>query len=338
MACFNRNTQEYKELLRNFSSNLEVDGIITRWQTANNTDTYPTLTEAKLFLKNNKIAFSLQQRNFADAILGNLSNKNLISKFKGEYYVVKSNAEGVNKEILQSNLNKIKRYLDINNIPQDAVKFQITTNSVRISINENIFTPKDIIESSRGWDETRSRHIVAHLMRIFPGIKLRLVPVAEAQAYYDGLPAFQKANMPFEKVKSYFDPVAGQVILIKGRVTDETAIEEMLHPFVDALFADNKALFDSLLSEAKKMFPVLSQQIENAYNKDRGFNQKDRDFELVTQALTRHFKKEYEENPTKTFKERIKEFLQWFANIINNLHKYITGKDINQVQTPLEFL
>ena len=331
MACFNRNTQEYKDLLGAFTSNMQVDGIIISWQNVNNSEAFPTVGQAKQFLKDKKVAFSLQQRNFADAILGNLSNKNLISKLGNSYYVNNSNRQSrvFDEQVLQSNKNEIKRYLDINNIPQDAVKFERTKKSFRISINENIFTSKDIIQSSRGWDETRSRHIVVHLMRMFPGIKLKLVSVAEAQAYYDRLDADQKANILFEKVNSYFDPVAGQVVLIKGRVTDETAIEEMLHPFIDALFVDNKALFDSLLSEAKTMFPVLSQQIADAYNKDRGFNQKDRDFELVTQALTRHFNKEYEENPTKTFLERIKDFFKWFASIVNNLHKYVTGTNIN---------
>lgn len=330
MACFNRNTQEYKDLLGAFSSNMQVDGIITSWQNVNNSEAFPTVGQAKKFLKDKKIAFILQQRNFAEAILGNLSNKKLISKLGDSYYVNNSNRQSrvFDAQVLQSNLNEVKRYLDINNIPEEAVNFELTAKSFRISINENIFTPKDIIQSSRGWDETRSRHIVVHLMRMFPNVKVDLVSVAQAQAYYDGLPAFQKANMPFAKVKSYFDPVAGQVVLIKGRVTDETAIEEMLHPFTDALFVDNKALFDSLLSEAKKMFPILSQQIEDAYSEKRGFDQRHRDLELVTQALTRHFKKEYEENPTKTFLERIKDFFKWFASIVNNLHKYVTGINI----------
>lgn len=330
MACFNRNTQEYKDLLGAFTSNMQVDGIITAWQNVNNSEAFPTVGEAKQFLKDKKIAFSLQQRNFAEAILGNLSRKNLISKLGNSYYVNNSNRQtrAYDAQVLQSNLNKVKRYLDINNIPQDAVNFQPTAKSVKITVDENVFTPKDMIQSTRGWDQTRSRHVVVHLMRMFPNVKVDLVSVAEAQAYYNDLPAFQKANMPFEKVKSYFNPLSNEVVLIEGRVTDETAIEEMLHPFTDALFVDNKALFDSLLSEAKTMFPVLSQQIEDAYTEKRGFNQRHRDLELVTQALTRHFKKEYEENPTKTFLERIKDFFKWFASIVNNLHKYVTGINI----------
>ena len=85
MACFNRNTQEYKDLLGAFTSNMQVDGIIISWQNVNNSEAFPTVGQAKQFLKDKKVAFSLQQRNFADAILGNLSNKNLISKLGNSY-------------------------------------------------------------------------------------------------------------------------------------------------------------------------------------------------------------------------------------------------------------
>lgn len=330
MACFNRNTQEYKNLLNTFANNMQVDSIIVSWQKINKSDKLPSVNEAKQLLKNKKTLFNLKTKDFSETLLSNLSNKNLISKYKDVYYV--NNSDKLNKvydaTVLQSNVNKIKRYLAINNIPIDAVQFTPTRKSIKITVNESLFTPKDLLESSRSWNKEKSRHVIAHLMKLFPTIQVDLVSVFEAKKYYDNLPEWQKSNVSFNKVKSYFDPVNNTVKLIKGRVTDETAIEEMLHPFTDALFVDNKALFDSLLTEAKIMFPVLNQQIKDSYSNKFGFNQTYRDLELVTQALTRHFKKEYEENPTKTFKEKVKEFLEWFAGIINNLHKYITGNDI----------
>ena len=330
MACYNRNTQEYKNLLNTFANNIQVDSIIVSWQKINKSDKLPSVNEAKQLLKNKKTLFNLKTKDFSETLLSNLSNKNLISKYKDVYYV--NNSDKLNKvydaTVLQSNVNKIKRYLAINNIPIDAVQFTPTRKSIKITVNESLFTPKDLLESSRSWNKEKSRHVIAHLMKLFPTIQVDLVSVFEAKKYYDNLPEWQKSNVSFNKVKSYFDPVNNTVKLIKGRVTDETAIEEMLHPFTDALFVDNKALFDSLLTEAKIMFPVLNQQIKDSYSNKFGFNQTYRDLELVTQALTRHFKKEYEKNPTKTFKERVKEFLEWFAGIINNLHKYITGNDI----------
>ena len=37
-------------------------------------------------------------------------------------------------------------------------------------------------------------------------------------------------------IKSFFDPVSGNAVLIKGRVTEDTAVEEVLHPFINSLF------------------------------------------------------------------------------------------------------
>ena len=335
MACFNRNTQEYKDLLGNFNSNLKVDGIITGWQLANNSDKFPTVAEANLFLKNKKIAFNLKKRDFSDVLLSNLVNKRLISKYKDAYWVVNSNRASrvYDEAVLQSNLSQIKRYLQINNIPVEALQFTRTRQSIKIAVDDSIFSPKDLLESSRSWDTNKSKHVIVHLMRLFPNLRIEMTTVAKAKAYYDSLPAWQKANVKFEKVNSYFDPVASKVFLVEGRVTDETAIEEILHPFTDALYIENRALFNSLLEEAKINFPVLKQQIENSYSDKLGFTKEDREFELVTQALSRYFKKEFEENPTKTFKERIKEFLDWFAGIINNLHKYITGINISSLRS-----
>ena len=313
MGCYNRNTEEYKALLNQFNSNIQTDSVIAAWQKINKTDSFPTVAEAVQFMKDSKTAFNLKQKNFGETLLANLSRKGLVTKFQGYYYIVKtdSTSEIYDPNVLKMNYNKILRYLDINNIPINVIQTEKTRNSVRISVADSLFTPKDILEKSRTWDKAKSRHVVRHLMRMFPGIKVELINVAGAKAYYDSLPAFQKTKVPFEQVNSYYDAINGKVVLIEGRVTDETAIEEMLHPFTDALYSNNQELFSGLLAEARANFPELSQGIEDAYTNRRGFNQQTRDLELVTQALTRHFKKEYEETPTKSFLDKVKEFLSW---------------------------
>jgi hypothetical protein len=73
----------------------------------------------------------------------------------------------------------------------------------------------------------------------------------------------------------------------------------------------------------------MVQSITEAYNKDRSFSSLERDLEIVTQALSRHFNKEYETTPTKRFLDKIKEALDWFLNVINNLNEYMTGKPLS---------
>ena len=52
----------------------------------------------------------------------------------------------------------------------------------------------------------------------------------------------------------------------------------------------------------------LYQEINDAYTDQRGLSKKERELELVTQALSRHFGKEFAENETKSFKDAVKEY------------------------------
>ncbi len=59
--CPNRNTAEYKSLQKVYKSEIQTDNIINTWQDLNNTDVFPSVAQAKEFVKNNKAAFSLKQ-------------------------------------------------------------------------------------------------------------------------------------------------------------------------------------------------------------------------------------------------------------------------------------
>lgn len=326
--CFNKNLPEYQALKQEFKDDIIVDSIISKWQSFAKSENYPTIAEAKAYVRDAEVAFSLKTKDFADAVLTNLSRKGLISwSNKYETYFV-NNTRGEetvgNQQSLDANLKAVYRYLEFNNIPKEVVSLEKTPRSYAISIQESVFTPRDILPSSRTATGTHTNQVLRHLKRMFPQINIAVVDVKTAENYYDTLPSWQKAKVPFDKVNSFY--VDGQVVLIKGRVTNETAIEEVLHPFIDAVYAENPELFKSLLEEAKKNFPVLAQEIEEAYNtKYRKFSEKHRELELVTQALTRHFANEYENEPTKSFKDRVKDFLDWFANIIQDLYKYLTS-------------
>lgn len=324
--CFNKNLPEYQALKEEFKSDIVVDSVINNWQSFKKSEDYPTVAEAKTYVKDADVAFSLKTKDFADAVLSNLSRKNLISwsnKYE-TYFVNNTIGDEItgNKESLEGNIKSIVRYLEFNNIPKEALSLTKTPKSFTISIKDSVFTPRDILPKTRTNTGTHTNQVLRHLKRMFPQINIAVVNVNEAQNYYEGLPAWQKANVPFSNVNSFY--VDGQVVLIKGRVTNETVIEEILHPFIDAVYADNPELFTGLLKEAKKTFPVLAQEIEDAYNtKYRKFSEKHRDLEIVTQTLTRHFAKEYENEPTKSFKDKVKDFLDWFTNIIQDLYKYL---------------
>lgn len=331
--CPNKNTPEYKALQEVYKSEIATNNIINSWQDANNTDVFPTVVEADQFAKYNKVAFSLKQKQFAESLLNNLKDQKLIHTEFGLNLINVTNPNlfytdrVYDKTVVEANRNKIIQYLKANNIPLDAVSITETNKTYKIEVNENMFTPKDILESSRSWDTPRARAVVMHLMRMFPQIQVKMLSVSDAETLYNSIPQWQKSKVKFKEVNSFY--VDGVAYLVKGRVTDETAIEEMLHPFIDAIKVDNPELFNTLLTEAKLNFPEMVQSITEAYNNDRSFSQLERDLEIVTQALSRHFNNEYEKTPTRRFLDKIKEALDWFVKVINNLNEYMTGKPLS---------
>tara|TARA_R110002020_G_scaffold36503_5_gene109852 strand:- start:37139 stop:42688 length:5550 start_codon:yes stop_codon:yes gene_type:complete len=327
MKCFNKSTPEYQALKSKYKSVTTVDSIINGWQLTTETDEIPTVSDVEVMMQIRRTAFGLKKREFAKSVLANLSRKKWISRLGNDYYVNKSSAltRSYDASVTAKNIKNIQEYLRFKNIPLDTVNIQRKA-PFRISIDPNLFTKSDILQESRENDGTHTADIIAHMARMFPQVNIEVVTVAAAKEYYDNLPTWQKAKVPFSQIKSYY--VDGQVRLIKGRATLETSIEEILHPFIDGVKVDNEALFNGLLKEARKNFPQLSEQIKDTYTELRGFNQTERDLELVTQALSRHFNKEYKEKPTVAWIQKIKELLEWFRNIINDFHKYLTGKGI----------
>jgi hypothetical protein len=327
MACFNKNTAEYKALQEEFKKDSIVDAKIMAWQRVNNSDVIPSVDQVQQGQRDKQVMYSTTKRNFSAALIGNLNRLKLVTKkYKGSHYVNTTNGEQffASQEILKDNIRKIYKYLAVNNIPSDAININRTTKSAIITVNEDMFSVADVIPAKRPENTTRTLSVVEHLERLFPQVTVNIATVSEAKEYYDSLPKDEKAKIKFADMNSYYQN--GKAVLIQGRVTDETAIEELLHPFVDAAKTENPELFDNLLKESKLNFPVLKQEIDDAYSNKNGFKQVHRDLELVTQAMTRHFQKEYEDKPTKSFLDRIVDFLRWFGNLINDLHKYVTEK------------
>jgi len=331
MACYNRNLPEYKALMNVYNNNIVVDSIIDQYQSNQDTEVFPSIAEAEEIVKSKKASFNLKKREFAESVVQNLRREGLISgsRIDGELkYYVTGTVEGmteIDPRILRSNRQKIINYLTFNNIPQETYTFVPTTNSIEFVVKENMFTPQDIIPLSK--NRTNALDVLDYLSTVLPDVSYKLVSVEEAEKIYNQLPKIGKEKVTFSAIKSFY--YNNTAYIIKNRVTTETAIEEMLHPVVDALFVSRPDIFGKLLFEAQKTFPVLTQQIKDSYNNERGFFEAYRNIELVTQALTRHFKKEYENKPGKSFDSAIKDLIEWFAELINDIYRAITGNSLN---------
>ena len=328
--CPNKNTAEYKALQDVFQTEIRTNIVINDWQDLKNTDTFPTPFEANEMVQNEKVAFALEQKEFAYSLLDNLRRERIGHTYQGQFFINNSNpaTREFDEMFLDANIKRLYRYLKVNNLSAETISLDKTPMTYRLTVNEDMFTNRDMLEASRSWDTPRAREIVMHLKRMFPQINVKMLTVGEASDMFTNMPDWKKSNVKFKDVKSFY--VDGVAYLIKGRVTDETAIEEMLHPIIDAIKIDNVELFNNLLAEASINFPQMVQEIKAEYNKDtRNFSDTERDLEIVTQALTRHFNKEYESTPTKGWLDRVKEMADWFIGLINNLNEYLTGRPLS---------
>ena len=334
--CYNRNTTEYQNLLDRFESPMLVDGIIDSWQLITKSNIIPTLFDAEQFVADQRVFNSLKKKDLAESILDNLGpkgEKKLISRLDGEWYI-NNTAEGAIRGdaiTLENNKKKVERILDFWQINPDAISIQKTDKSYRIKIiSERLAVTDSILESK---DITHANDVIQHLTRLFPDVNIRVLNEEAAKKVYDSLPQFKEIDgRQYQKKPDYADVKSfyanGSAILIKGRVTSEIAIEEVLHPFISSLAADKSTLFNNLVKESRNSFPELYQTIQATYSDTAGFVKEDRDMELVTQALSRYFKKEYEEVPTISFRSKIKEFMKWLMDVFRDLSKWISGKDL----------
>ena len=328
-TCPNKNTAEYAALQEVYKTELKTNNVIFAWQKANKTDVFPSVVQAKRHFKNSKVAYALEQKAFGNTIIENLKRKKLIHLYKGNYLVKNSydNSRFYDESALSANYKIITRYLKTNKIPSKSAYLERTPKSYKLIVSDKVFTPEDMQPSSRDWNEPRSLDVVMHLKRMFPGVNYKMVSEQEAEVIHNEIPEEYRTSGPFSEVKSFY--VNRVAYLIRGRVTNATAIEEMLHPFTDAIKVENPTLFDNLLAEAEVNFPEMVYLIKESYTKEKNFDELDLELEIVTNALVKHFNNEYEgSKPTRTFLNLVEEALEWLRNVINDLHKYITGKGL----------
>ena len=108
-TCPNKNTAEYKALQKVYGSELVTNNVIISWQNTNDTDVFPTVIEAKDFIKSNKTSFALKQRSFGESVLNNLRREKIIHKYQDTYLINNSNPETreYDERFLQNNLNRL---------------------------------------------------------------------------------------------------------------------------------------------------------------------------------------------------------------------------------------
>ena len=134
-----------------------------------------------------------------------------------------------------------------------------TVPTYRVNLNIDLLTKRDLIVNNNKESLTYIDQLVDHLTSVIPGVTVKTLSVKEAEELHSSI----GGTVDFRKVNSFYHN--GTAVLIKGRVTAETAVEEVLHPFVSALKEGNRTLYNSLMEEGMESFPELIQHIKDKY-------------------------------------------------------------------------
>ena len=312
ISCPNRNSPEYKAINEKYKDDLTTSMLIIAWQQMANSKDIPKLSKLESDFKDAEVIFQSESRGFSQDIIKNLESLELIKKDGNNY-------------VLVEDLEKIEAYLSFQNINPGIVIIQ----DGKFFLNKAFYNLEMVSKKSRPNKEaTHIKPLVEHMNRIFPGVKIEMVSEEKAKKYYDSLPDSAKAKVKFSEMNSFY--IDGKAYLIEERITDDILVEEVLHPFIDAIKSQDPGLFEELLSESKALFPELREDINNTYTSKRGFTQTDRDLELVTQGLSMVFNKEFKTETTERYASLFERFLKWLFNLVNKLNSYLTGKKINE--------
>ena len=108
--------------------------------------------------------------------------------------------------------------------------------------------------------------------------------------------------------------------LVEGRVGRDTALEELLHPFVEKLYQDNPQLFESLLNEVSVKYANVAERIRKTYKK--GSDRNDIDKEILTRgiqiALADELARE-EEHSRSHLLQLLDKFFNWLAKQLQDV-------------------
>lgn len=177
--------------------------------------------------------------------------------------------------------------------------------------------PMGIDQAKNIADQTIVQNTIAPLMKKFRGATVTWVTEDEMEQI---LKANPKTLIAKDSIVNAVT-IKNRVFLVRGKVTANTALEELMHLFVDRLITEKKALFIGLRNQALEQYPALAIQIENNYPSSKGFSQQTRDVELVTRAIRDGYvqlqesKRDISTNP---FITSLKQFLKWLRGVLND--------------------
>ena len=225
----------------------------------------------------------------------------------GEFYRNETDLERV--------INSIKIHLIRNGISPNSLNFNIKRESNRIEV-----TPNDTIQKSniRLLSAKSIETTLAFLETKIPGLSHKVIRES----------SLRKMGIE-DNARAFFKD--GVVYLVEGRFNEDIAIEECLHPLVNAIKKQNPKLFSQLYNTATELFPALHEEIKQSYD------EKSVEPELVTQALSRNVREELKNSEDRSkWKNLVNKFYNYIKNLfgeiqIGNIKPSTTFKELAQI-------
>jgi hypothetical protein len=296
--------------------NLNSESLVEEFNKFNN----PEVTSKEEVPSSPK--FSVREKaTVGDFLYSNLRRRGILHKYFNEIYITGSRpGERIYSEsYARENLKKLRNYLSINNIPQAFVSEYSTGTGTIVKFANILDSDVDYVHFRA--QATSASNIIAHLSLVFPQVQVKAVTVAQAKFLLGELN--KTYDIDNDNVKGFY--YNGVSYLIKGRYNSDTAAEEMMHPFVDALFKDNNELFSKIWNEAKELYPALYQEIQSTYSSKKGFSETDRMIEFVTQSLAKTFTRGFDKSKLNSWNDKITKFKEWVADFLGKLYTLLTG-------------
>lgn len=244
----------------------------------------------------------LRKESPKDALLRTLDKEGLIHRHNtGEDYALTLNSEvsygsqedldpSKNRETLISEAyQKVQNRLERLGFPVDTITITPTKagGAAIVVVNEEVLSQiQDAVALGAKVEDTKAIHDLADFLGRTFGVE------------FGGIISAKKANELTGNANPNAFIQGNKVYVVANRVSVDTIAEEFLHPFVNTLYKEEPETFNSLFEEASKLFPELKTRILSSYRgrKNLKFTSEDLKQELVAQALSRHFREEWEKS------------------------------------------
>lgn len=287
--CPNKSSKEYKALVSQFgeagaySAWFQANKVLLSEENSNVEPNIPSVEQASQLLAGRMFNVQNKEFNSFEAELADINKK--YPNFNQPYDVLKKIAKAINSTY---------KYLKAS-IVQSEVG-DLTDHTIRI---------EKVIQGS-----IINGEVLSKLQKLFPKTKLQGISSATA------------INMVGDLArKSPTFILNDTVYVIEDRVTDETLIEEFLHPFIQYIYSNNKELFDNLYEDAKNDKALLKSIAQRYTN----FTVADKKKEMVTQKLAELLHRNYFTSKPNTIEGITVQMKKLFGELVKFFQKWLGG-------------